>query len=213
MSKKPNEIAVKEVEPAVIAAQLTQQWRKAESAKVEIVRFGWMLSEVETQVARGRMGNGTYKGGDGMKAWLAQNCPEINYKTALDYRTIYERVRAAVKIPDAVDMHDVLEETPGEDKKIEAYRQQIFDFVLDTPIRELKRPGRKSLDEGGTAPVPRKAPTMEERQEASSRDLMEVCELMRRWFDGKQFDLLVNEAVRLTAIDKCKAMLEVLKRR
>ncbi|MFZ4397190.1 MAG: hypothetical protein ACOYOU_16365 [Kiritimatiellia bacterium] len=210
MSQKANEIVTTETEPKVIAAQLTKQWRKAESAKVEIIRFGWMLSEVEKVVfARGRK----LRDGSGVAGWLTEHCPEINYKTAMDYKAIYERVRTAIKIPDAVDMHDVLEETPGEDKKIEAYRQQIFDFVLDTPIRELKRPGRKSLDEGGTAPVPRKAPTMEERQEAAARDLMEICELMRRWTEGGQAELLVNDAVRLTAIDKCKAMLDVLKRR
>lgn len=210
MSNNNNEIVTTETEPAIIAKQLTAQWQKAEAAKVEIVRFGWMLAEAEKVVfARGRK----LREGTGLAGWLKENCPEINYKTAQDYKAIYERVKTEVKLPDSVSMDKVLDVTPNEDKQLEAFRQQVFEFVLENPIRELKRPGRKSLDEGGTPPVPRRAATIEDRQEASARDLMEICELMRRWMEGKQSDLLINEAVRLTASDKCKAMLDVLKRR
>lgn len=52
----------------------------------EAVKFGAMLMELETILGKSRGGpNG---GGEGIKAWLAENCPEINYMTAMGYKRL-----------------------------------------------------------------------------------------------------------------------------
>ena len=78
---------------------LTSQYEKAESAKGafvrEAVRFGAMLIEVEAgilprQNGKGNKSNGNqYTGGrEGLETWLSANCPTINYKTAMSYKSM-----------------------------------------------------------------------------------------------------------------------------
>lgn len=52
----------------------------------EAVKFGAMLMELETIVGKSHGGRST--DGDGIKAWLAEHCPEINYKTATVYKSL-----------------------------------------------------------------------------------------------------------------------------
>lgn len=51
----------------------------------EVVKFGALLNEVEAFVGEGR---GRGNDGDGLQGWLAENCPEINYKTAQGYKAM-----------------------------------------------------------------------------------------------------------------------------
>lgn len=52
----------------------------------EAVKFGAMLMELETIVGKAQHGpNGA---GEGIKAWLAEHCPEINYSTAIVYKNL-----------------------------------------------------------------------------------------------------------------------------
>ena len=81
------------------ADQLTLQYEKVESAKGafvrEAVRFGAMLIKVEASLStavdkltskRGRIGEG--RPNCGLETWLGTNCPEINYKTAMSYKSM-----------------------------------------------------------------------------------------------------------------------------
>lgn len=81
------------------ADQLTSQYEKVESAKGafvrEAVRFGAMMMEVEASLStavdkltskRGRIGEG--RPNCGLETWLSTNCPEINYKTAMSYKSM-----------------------------------------------------------------------------------------------------------------------------
>lgn len=49
----------------------------------EAVKFGAMLMELETIV-----GKAQGRDGEGIKAWLAEHCPEINYSTAIVYKNL-----------------------------------------------------------------------------------------------------------------------------
>ena len=75
--------------PADIAGALTTQYQAVVAATGqmlrEAVKFGAMLMELETIVGKSQGGRGT--DGDGIKAWLAEHCPEINYATAMGYKT------------------------------------------------------------------------------------------------------------------------------
>lgn len=63
---------------------------KAEAATFkERVRFGAMLIQWEQYLGKSLGGRGS--DGEGLKAWLAENCPEINYMTAISYKMMAER--------------------------------------------------------------------------------------------------------------------------
>lgn len=52
----------------------------------EAVKFGAMLMELETIVGKSHAGRNSE--GEGIKAWLAEHCPEINYSTAIVYKNL-----------------------------------------------------------------------------------------------------------------------------
>lgn len=76
--------------PADIAGALTTQYQAVVAATGqmlrEAVKFGAMLMELETIV--GKSHGGPNGGGEGIKAWLAEHCPEINYSTAIVYKNL-----------------------------------------------------------------------------------------------------------------------------
>ena len=76
--------------PADIAGALTTQYQAVVAATGqmlrEAVKFGAMLMELETIVGKSHGGRDT--DGDGIKGWLAEHCPEINYKTATVYKSL-----------------------------------------------------------------------------------------------------------------------------
>lgn len=49
----------------------------------EVVKFGALLNEVEDF-----LGNEQCREGSGLKGWLAENCPEVNYNTAQGYKAM-----------------------------------------------------------------------------------------------------------------------------
>ena len=76
------------------ANAIRQQYQvviRAEAATFrERVRFGGMLLQWERFLGESRGGAG---GGadDGLKGWLAENCPELGYAAAMGYKTMAER--------------------------------------------------------------------------------------------------------------------------
>ena len=76
--------------PADIAGALTTQYQAVVAATGqmlrEAVKFGAMLMELETIVGKSHAGRNSE--GEGIKAWLAEHCPEINYATAMGYKSL-----------------------------------------------------------------------------------------------------------------------------
>lgn len=72
------------------ADALREQYKiviQAEAATFkERVRFGAMLIQWEQFLGKSLGGRGT--DGDGLKGWLAENCPEIKYTSAMAYKSI-----------------------------------------------------------------------------------------------------------------------------
>lgn len=73
-----------------IAGALTTQYQAVVAATGqmlrEAVKFGAMLMELETIVGKSHAGRNSE--GEGIKAWLAEHCPEINYSTAIVYKNL-----------------------------------------------------------------------------------------------------------------------------
>lgn len=96
-------------------ATLTTQYRKAVNGLYEAYVFGQMLAQVKARLEQfsgdatrgtarettvGNNGNALaapgWNAGTGLKAWLAQHCPEINYSTARRFLAVAEKTNAAL---------------------------------------------------------------------------------------------------------------------
>ena len=96
-------------------ATLTTQYRKAVNGLYEAYLFGQMLAQVKARLEQfsgdaettvGNNGNALaapgWNAGTGLKAWLAQHCPEINYSTARRFLAVAEKTNAALAESEAV---------------------------------------------------------------------------------------------------------------
>ena len=85
-------------------ATLTTQYRKAVNGLYEAYLFGQMLLAVQKRLSlsltRETKGEWHAPAGSGIKGWLAQHCPEINYKTALRFLAVAEKTHAALAAGD-----------------------------------------------------------------------------------------------------------------
>lgn len=77
-------------------ATLTAQYRKALDGLFEAYRFGQMLMKVRASLTRETGSYGQPAAGSGLKGWLDEHCPEINYKTALRFLSIAENTHRAL---------------------------------------------------------------------------------------------------------------------
>ncbi|MGN1324771.1 MAG: hypothetical protein ACI4YA_00285 [Candidatus Spyradenecus sp.] len=96
-------------------ALLTTQYRKAVNGLYEAYRFGQMLAQVKARLEQfsgdaacgtarettvGNNGNALaapgWNAGTGLRGWLAEHCPEINYSTARRFLAIAEKTNLAL---------------------------------------------------------------------------------------------------------------------
>ena len=151
------------------AYRLSRQYAKVngswKNALEQTVRFGAMLKEWGDFLGEGRGGAGGGASG-GLQTWLAKNCPEINYKTAMGYKHLAEKtVRmlgggagavAALLGRDTVtdpDGNEVPIDAEVVEKKEEIFReagsrrkleQMYFDFT-DAPKPKGRAKGSKNV--------------------------------------------------------------------
>jgi hypothetical protein len=95
-TKKTTAVAVKSNTSAVAnPQQLVEQYQVVIAAEKtcfrERVKFGAMLIQWERHLGESA---GRGHAGDGLKGWLAENCPELSYSAAMDYKHYAEKVLA-----------------------------------------------------------------------------------------------------------------------
>lgn len=70
-------------------ADVSHAWNRAINGLRDVVAFGAILCEVDTCLTRETSKRTDPRGGlDTLKAWLAEHCPEVNYKTAMRFRRL-----------------------------------------------------------------------------------------------------------------------------
>lgn len=73
--------------------EISQVWGMAVGGLRNMVVFGAMLLEQEnsfcTRAKTGKLAGG-FGAGDGLKAWLESNCPDVNYHTAMRFKRLAE---------------------------------------------------------------------------------------------------------------------------
>ena len=148
--------------------QLTSQYKRAVAGALEMLRFGAMLLEVETVLTRenGLKARYSCKGDQpSLMAWLKENCPEINYKTAMRFKQLatdmVEYLRLPVKLPVSLalplpdgSIHtDDLPPNVNKERAVK-FQQRIWEMVQGTSARQLsfqfaETPKPRGGDHGG----------------------------------------------------------------
>lgn len=127
--------------------RVSGQYAAIETAKDnllrECVKFGALLIEVGYYLGEARHANNE---GEGLKSWLAENCPQINYKTAMGYKRMGEM--AVAQLGGGSQAVAVLQDKtevvpPGEDAPIDV--ESKFVDKRDKLFSEVK--SRRELEQ------------------------------------------------------------------
>lgn len=125
-------------------AMISELWLKRKDSLLETLRFGSQLSALDGYVDCSPIYNFCQKRGrnmiaarnPGARGWLAKNCPEVKYKTAMGCKTIADRTRRACGLPHFVPLDWVFEDQESFDEA----RGDFYD------IGELRKARAKLLD-------------------------------------------------------------------
>lgn len=157
----PVEVVPAEATP--VHARLVYQYRRVEDCKGRFVReataFGVMLMEAEEYFStavekyktdkKGRWGEG--RPNSGIEGWLAENCPEICYKTAMSYKALAQKViylmggpspavLAALSAPNALQIsYDTLDDEGADTVPDEIINTRERIFADATSRRKLEQ--------------------------------------------------------------------------
>ena len=194
----------------------------AESAAFrERIKFGAMLALWERFLGEGR---GRGKGGDGLKGWLKEHCPEIKYTTAIKYKSFAkmahsmlgggEMAQAAIlgrtevvtpeskTVPVPAKMIDrcekLFEDATSRRKRELMYCRTVQKMALDDAKRKAKKDDGKALSDADAATV-------------MWRDAMEIFERERSAFRSAARDLNVNVAKKF--LEELKMLVDALTER
>lgn len=143
-----------------IAAKLTEQYRKAIAGTREVLVFGAMMMQLghvlELQNMVDEKGRIIGREG-GLKAWIEEHCPSINYKTAHGFYALAKGLREALAIPITTDIHRLLTAPADALTKKEAkIREEIDGAISGKSARQLEfdfgiRKARAALPPSGGA--------------------------------------------------------------
>lgn len=154
--------AVETLPPAdvQIAAQLTDQYRKAIAGTREVLVFGAMMMSLGSFLSsqNAPAGNNQYTPReDTIKGWLEEFCPSINYKVAYGFYKLAKGLREALAIPMDTDVHRLLTAPEKSLSKKEAKIRALIDGAISgKSARQLEfdfgiRKARAALPPSGGA--------------------------------------------------------------
>lgn len=181
---------------------LTQQFQTAEDGRKNIIVFGLMMEELSTSLPQETRKGCILDGG--LKTWLETYAPDVNYKTAMGYRKFAVNARNLWLAE--------TRQTTAELAAPDTYAQDVFDFVKNIPLNELKgRPGRKSLAAGGTAPEPRKRLTADDRIAMAEADLADLVKAVNSFLNNGKEKLVMDAPLRTHARTAFEELVKALK--
>lgn len=171
-------------EPSV-ATIVQFAWDKAQDGLRSIVEFGALLLEVEAWLKK-RGGAQRGPGSTGLKAWLAEHAPEVDYKTAMGYKYAASGLMALADKAQNRPLLVLMGEQPLSDAEEEAAREQVLSLVSTSSLRLLKAAAKAERSElgrpkGGTSAGRRAKEPLAlseewmQRAEAASGELGGVC--------------------------------------
>jgi hypothetical protein len=177
-----------------MARQLSEQYQRAVGGLWEVVKFGAMMMHLQNTLFPELVGNGNAKKfeseGEGLKAWLAENCPELNRRTAYRFKGLAEGLQKEFKLGEPADLHRLL--TASEDDLNRAdrkTREEIAGFLEGQSQRQLQF--RLLSDRGEAPPVTRGPQKQQPLNKLCCIQIKEACAqflLMRSHMPDLYFD-------------------------
>lgn len=142
---------------ASVALVLTDGWSRAQAGLVEIIRFGATLLAVREWL------EGSYSlpennspkrgpGAHGLKGWLEDHCPDINYKTAYGYMCAAAGLRREAKLADDVPLLAMMGEDPVPEAQAEKLRKRVQRILSESTLgllREAATAPQETAAKGG----------------------------------------------------------------
>lgn len=174
-------------------ATLTTQYRKAVNGLYEAYRFGQMLLAVKRRLegaapgvltrenARpqehgGAVASPGWNAGTGLKAWLAEHCPEVNYKTAYRFLQVAEKTNLALAAQGEL--------AHGEEEAASRYPLTANSSACEPSEQAIRAylegKSQRAVLKAPSKPTPRHAMSEEERAEK----LAEVCKGFLQSLEG-----------------------------
>lgn len=133
-------------EPSV-ATIVQFAWDKAQDGLRSIVEFGALLLEVEAWLKK--RDHSYDRKGVGLKAWLAEHAPEVDYKTAMGYKYAASGLMALADKAQNRPLLVLMGEQPLSDKEEEEAREQVLSLVSSSSLRLLKAAAKAERSELG----------------------------------------------------------------
>jgi hypothetical protein len=133
-----------ESESQQLATQLTDQYRKAISGTRDILVFGAMMLQLGGMLNqrgpdRDSDATGPKAKGLGLKGWIEEHCPEINYATAYSFLNLARGLVENLAIPPKVDVARLLSAPEDQLTKHEAnIRTKVDEFIAGKSKRQLE---------------------------------------------------------------------------
>jgi len=132
---------------------VTEQWRRAQDGLLEILRFGAMLYEVKRAlescvVPRDNARSwGGWNKGQGLKAWLEEHCPEVNYFTARGYMAAVKGLREAAQVREEAPLLALMGEPDMKAEAVDAEtRERVMETIGNSSLRLLREAGRHASE-------------------------------------------------------------------
>ena len=209
-TKIPSEIIhpPSEIDHTAIGKQLTSQYQKAVSGMQDVLIFGAMLMEIRKivgTVAHDRQkGGGRDTKGEGLKAWLEENAPDIARRTAYRFLGVAEGVAleyqkiVGVKVAKAYTLESLVT-TPAAElpEPIRLKQLNLFDYVNGTSQRSwMDRFKARDLDNlpGGDMGGKRKQKlTMDMEREFASKKIASIVHELRSFVLTDRLHNLLEE--------------------
>jgi len=183
-------------------ADVAAAWHRAVNGLKEVVRFGAMLMEVDSNLAREKTGKlaGGWGPGDGLKAWLDEHAPEVNYKTAMRFKRLAQAALAGSAQGLDAPMNPgeatrLLGTGGGELSANEAEKRRVLESFLegrsqrDLWAEAMRAPGRPKGIPGGQ----RRALTAAERTEDAGKEINELLGRLAAYAAGPKLQALPQE--------------------
>jgi hypothetical protein len=182
--------------------EITAAWGMAVKGLYNQVAFGAMLCELDAVISRvrPRSENGQISGReDGLKAWLNDNCPTVNYKTAMRWKGMAEVACAALQeagtpmparlIPVAAGMLPPDGESFDFDKGKVALEKLLNGRSQRDLMAALRGPGRPR----GTPSAGRRALTAAEKTDHAWTEIKELLGKVAAYTQGPWIEMLPED--------------------
>lgn len=132
---------------SLMGAQLTEQYKRAKSGEIEILKFGAMMlilrdsltltPRVESKLP-GYENCGRYAKNSGLSAWLKTHAPTIPEPSAYRYMAVAKAVQKRCHLEAASELERLLTVPADDLKKADRAKQlELFDTIENTSQKEL----------------------------------------------------------------------------